>query len=134
MFQLSYKSCIPQTCDRQSSGRLPGWSDHMYTSNHYARSRYSRIELSWTAIILTSASLRIVCGTPDLPIYHCAIRRLKKDEVYVSVLPTLCLMMRGATFGLKLRDRRSLPVFDLICRRSINFAPDCILHESGLIN
>ena len=26
-----------------------------------------------------------------------------------------------------------LPVFDEICRRSINFARDCILHESSLI-
>ena len=29
--------------------------------------------------------------------------------------------------------RNCLPVFDEICRRSVNFVRDCIVHESGII-
>jgi len=44
-----------------------------------------------------------------------------------------CLAQRHA-FCVELTSIHAfLPVFDEICRSSINFARDCILHEFGLI-
>ena len=73
---IAAENSIPHTCNRQSSGRLPGWSEHVQPLRDKS--------LFWH-------NLWLDCGRPKTgavadsmrrtrAAYHYAIRRLKKDE------------------------------------------------------
>ena len=70
------KSCIPQTCDRQSSRRLPGWSDHVQP----LRDKSLFWHTMWLDCNRPKTGVVADCMRRTRAAYHYAIRRLKKDE------------------------------------------------------
>jgi hypothetical protein len=70
------ESCIPQTCNRQSSGRLPGWSEHVQPLRDKS--------LFWHNLWLDCNRPRTGavadCMRRTRAAYHYAIRQLKKDN------------------------------------------------------
>ena len=70
------KSCIPQTCDRQSSGRLPGWSDRVKP----LRDKWLFWHRIWLDCNRPKTGVVADCMRRTRAAYRYAIRRLKKDE------------------------------------------------------
>ena len=74
------KSCIPQTCDRQSSRRLPGWSDHVQP----LRDKSLFWHTMWLDCNRPKTGVVADCMRRTRAAYHYAIRRLKKDEESIT--------------------------------------------------
>jgi hypothetical protein len=74
------KSCIPQTCDRQSSGLVPGWSEHVQP----IRDKSLFWHKIWLECNRPKSGPVADCMRRTRAAYHYAIRRLKKDEEHIT--------------------------------------------------
>ena len=99
------KSCIPQTCDRQSSGRLPGWSDRVQP----LRDKSLFWHRIWLDCNRPKTGVVADCMRRTRAAYHYAIRRLKKDEESIirERIADAMLTDEGRNFWLEVKRLRS---------------------------